>query len=103
MSSRSSSEELRVVAPLTAEQRKILSPEALAFVGRLMRRFGPRREELLRQRVERQRVLDSGMSLDFRIFAPKLARSGNPNGPWRRSPATSPTAGSRSRDRSIAR
>jgi len=66
MSSRSSSEELRVVAPLTAEQRKILSPEALAFVGRLMRRFGPRREELLRQRVERQRELDSGMSLDFR-------------------------------------
>ena len=41
MSSRSGSEELRVVAPLTAEQREILSPEALAFVGKLMRRFGP--------------------------------------------------------------
>jgi malate synthase len=66
MSSRSGSEELRVVAPLTAEQREILSPEALAFVGKLMRRFGPRREELLRQRVERQRELDSGIPLDFR-------------------------------------
>ena len=40
---------------------RILTPEALAFVGDLQRRFGPVRLELLRRREERQAELDAGV------------------------------------------
>ncbi len=44
---------------------EILTPEALAFVGRLQRRFGPRRADLLERRLEIQRRLDAGWRPDF--------------------------------------
>jgi malate synthase len=44
---------------------EILSPDALDLVALLERRFGARRRELLARRVERQRELDGGASLDF--------------------------------------
>ena len=44
---------------------EILTPEALAFVTGLERRFGARRRELLRARVERQARLDAGELPDF--------------------------------------
>jgi malate synthase len=44
----------------------ILSPDALAFVAGLQRRFDPRRRELLQQREERQRRFDRGELPDFR-------------------------------------
>jgi malate synthase len=42
-----------------------LTPDALAFVAKLERTFGPRRIEALQRRIERQRALDQGETLDF--------------------------------------
>jgi malate synthase len=44
---------------------EILSDEALAFVAQLVREFRATRLELLAARVERQKALDAGGSLDF--------------------------------------
>ncbi len=44
---------------------RILTPEALAFVADLERRFGWRRRHLLERRVERQAELDRGLRPDF--------------------------------------
>ncbi len=44
---------------------QILTPEALAFVAGLTRRFGPRVTELLARREARQRELDAGQLPDF--------------------------------------
>ncbi|MGI8800638.1 MAG: malate synthase A [Solirubrobacteraceae bacterium] len=44
---------------------EILSVEALAFVAELQRRFGPRRDELLRARAGRRARLAEGETLDF--------------------------------------
>ena len=44
----------------------ILSPEAVAFVGDLQRRFGPRRDELLARRGERRSEIARTGRLDFR-------------------------------------
>src|SRR5207244_12891132 len=44
---------------------EIVSPEALAFVAKLQRAFGNRREECLQRRRERQAALDRGEALDF--------------------------------------
>src|SRR6184192_2363968 len=44
---------------------EIVSPEALAFVAKLQRTFGNRREECLQRRQERQVALDRGEALDF--------------------------------------
>jgi malate synthase len=42
----------------------ILTPDALAFLGDLQARFGPRREALLQARRDRQAAIDSGLDLD---------------------------------------
>jgi malate synthase len=44
---------------------EILSPEALAFVERLHRRFEPRRREILQARAERQAEINDGGALGF--------------------------------------
>ena len=44
---------------------RILTDEALAFVGALERKFGARRRELLAARVERQKKFDAGELPDF--------------------------------------
>src|SRR5579864_2438650 len=44
---------------------EVLTPRALAFVGRLQREFGERRQELLRLRDERQKRLDAGETPQF--------------------------------------
>jgi malate synthase len=44
---------------------EILSPEALAFVADLHRKFNARRQELLGKRKERQREIDNGKLPDF--------------------------------------
>src|SRR5260370_36776003 len=46
---------------------EVLTPQALAFVGRLQREFGSRRQELLRLRDERQRRLDAGEMPQFLV------------------------------------
>jgi malate synthase len=56
---------LEVLAPVTAEQNEILTPEALEFFAELQREFNPRRQQLLRQRHLRQQALDRGERPDF--------------------------------------
>lgn len=56
---------LQVLGKITPEFAAILTPEALAFVGELCKRFEPRRQELLARRGERQKQLDAGVMPDF--------------------------------------
>ena len=52
-------------APITEAYAGILTPEAVAFIVDLQRTFNERRKELLAARVERQKLLDSGVKPDF--------------------------------------
>lgn len=56
---------LTFTTPLEADRYPLMSPEALAFVGDLVRRFSPRRDVLLAERVKVQKQLDAGALLDF--------------------------------------
>jgi malate synthase len=58
-------EGVMLLAQVTPPFAQILTPEALAFVARLHRRFEPRRQHLLARRAERQRAFDSGALPDF--------------------------------------
>ncbi len=73
-------EGVEVNAAVSAEAESILTPEALAFVAGLHRRFDPRRRELLRQRPERHRLLAAGQ-LDQVIAVP--AAGEDADGDWR--------------------
>jgi malate synthase len=57
--------ELEVCAPVAEPCSEILSVDALRFVERLVREFNPKREELLRARVKRQREFDAGQRPGF--------------------------------------
>jgi malate synthase len=50
---------------LNKEFAEILTPESLAFVAKLQRRFDSRRQELLARRAARQKDFDSGKHPDF--------------------------------------
>jgi malate synthase len=54
-----------VTGPVTPEYAQILTPEAMAFVARLQRAFGGRRNELLARRAARQAEFDAGKLPDF--------------------------------------
>ncbi len=54
----------------------ILTPEALAFVAELHRRFNPRRLELLEARATRQKAFDAGVTPDF-LAETKAIRDGD--------------------------
>lgn len=56
---------MTITAPVKPEYAEILTPEALAFVAELHRRFEPRRRELMKKREERQQRLDAGELPDF--------------------------------------
>src|SRR5216110_2578921 len=56
---------VEVLGEITPAFSEILTPEALAFVAKLQRRFGTRRKQCLEHRQERQRQLDHGEGLDF--------------------------------------
>ncbi|MCA8959949.1 MAG: malate synthase A [Planctomycetes bacterium] len=56
---------LDVLAPIEPGFDEILTPEALAFLADLERRFGPIRRRLLDARVRRQRALDRGARPHF--------------------------------------
>src|SRR5690349_3006292 len=56
---------MELSAPIRPEYRRILTPEALAFVETLCREFEPRRRELLAARAARQREFDAGRMPDF--------------------------------------
>ncbi|MCL6632263.1 MAG: malate synthase A [Alicyclobacillus herbarius] len=54
-----------VQGPYTEAFAEILTPEALAFVAGLHRRFERTRRQLLARRVDRQRAIDAGQLPDF--------------------------------------
>jgi malate synthase len=54
-----------LLGPVEGRVAEILSPEALAFVAGLHRRFNAERERLLAARLERQERLDAGERPDF--------------------------------------
>ena len=56
---------LEIRGPDVPGQDRILTPDAVAFVEHLVRRFGPRREQLLQRRREVQRRLRAGELPDF--------------------------------------
>ncbi len=56
---------VQVLAPLEEGFSEILTPEALAFVADLERRFGPIRRRLIDARARRQRALDGGVRPHF--------------------------------------
>ncbi|MBI3075761.1 MAG: malate synthase A [Deltaproteobacteria bacterium] len=58
-------DEIEVRGPIGGRGAEILTPEALTFVARLQREFGPIREGLLKRRAVRQRELDAGALPDF--------------------------------------
>lgn len=56
---------VQIVGPPTPRLAKVLTPDALAFVAELHRRFDPVRRDLLARRVARQRSFDEGALPDF--------------------------------------
>ena len=56
---------VRIIGPVSPEFAEILTPEAVSFVAQLVRQFSERRNQLLAQRVERQKRLDQGELPDF--------------------------------------
>src|SRR5262249_12744870 len=54
-----------VQGPRVEGDTAVLTPEALAFVAMLQRRFGARRAQLLERRRETQRALDAGWTPGF--------------------------------------
>jgi len=75
------SSNVRVLGSTTAESSRVLTREALAFVGRLHAEFADRRLDLLRTRADRWKAIQSGTaSLTFATSGPAL-------GAWRVAPA----------------
>jgi malate synthase len=56
---------VQINAPISREYAQVLTPEALALVAKLHRTFEPRRQELLKKRIERQARIDAGEMPDF--------------------------------------
>ena len=56
---------MEITGPIEPGFETILSPDALALVAKLHRRFEPRRRELLERRAARTRRLDAGERPDF--------------------------------------
>lgn len=56
---------MELLAKSSPEFAQILTPEALQFIEKLEREFGPRRRELLNDRVKRQAAIDGGELPDF--------------------------------------
>src|SRR5258706_8322153 len=60
---------------ISPEFAQILTPEAIAFVALLHRRFEPRRQELLALRAARQKQFDAGALPDFLPETKKIRES----------------------------
>jgi len=56
---------MEISGEITPAFAEILTPDALAFVAKLQRTFGPRREEALARRKARQAEFDAGKLPDF--------------------------------------
>ena len=69
-------EGMKITGPIQDGYAEILTPQALAFVAELHRRFNDRRLELLHDREERQKRLDAGEEPDF-LPGTRQIREGN--------------------------
>ncbi|MBV1706619.1 MAG: malate synthase A [Hyphomicrobiales bacterium] len=69
------SAEVKVHGNTAPRQSEILTPAALAFLGKLHRKFDARRLALLAARAERQKLFDAGERPDF-LSATKSVREG---------------------------
>jgi malate synthase len=67
---------IEILGPTEGRAREILTPEALAFLGDLHRRFDARRRELLAARAARQVRFDAGERPDF-LPETKAVRDGD--------------------------
>ena len=67
---------IEITGKVTPDYAQILTPPALAFVARLQRAFGARRNELLAARATRQREFDAGKRPDF-LPATRAVRDGD--------------------------
>src|SRR5712671_3909969 len=56
---------IEIDAPIPQGCDEILTPEAIAFVTELPRKFEPHRKDLLKRRVTRQKAIDAGQIPDF--------------------------------------
>ncbi len=56
---------IEIRAPQLPGADRVVTPEALAFLQRLGREFGPRRQALLQRRLEVQRTIRNGFRPDF--------------------------------------
>jgi malate synthase len=56
---------VELLGPVDGRAAEVLTPDALAFVAELHRRFDARRRELLQRRVERQKRFDAGELPDW--------------------------------------
>ena len=64
-----------VTGPPVPGSDRILTPDALAFVADLQRRFGSLRLDLLKRREERQAELDAGVRPDFLVATAQVRAS----------------------------
>jgi len=67
---------IAIAGRITPEYAQILTPEAMAFVAKLQRAFGGRRDELLARRAHRQAEFDAGKLPDF-LPATRAVREGD--------------------------
>src|SRR5450631_489310 len=56
---------VEVLGPVEGRFAEVLTPEAVAFIAELHKRFNPSRRELLAKRIERQARFDAGEKPDF--------------------------------------
>ncbi|MEO6022755.1 MAG: malate synthase A [Burkholderiales bacterium] len=56
---------VEITGTITPEYAEILTPDALAFLAKLFRAFGERRQQLLARRAERQTEFDRGIAPNF--------------------------------------
>ena len=66
---------LTITAPVSAEFEKTLTPEALEFLSKLVRKFSERRTELLEKRDRRQARIDAGEMPRFLVGTAHVRRS----------------------------
>ncbi|DBA03208.1 TPA: hypothetical protein N0F65_003928 [Lagenidium giganteum] len=72
---------VRVLGEIPDAFRRIITPDALRFLAFLHEKFEPRRQQLLRDRIERQKLLDAGHLPEF-LPETKYIREGD----WRVAP-----------------
>lgn len=67
--------DLKVTGSPVPRSETILTPEALQFVTKILQEFSERRENLLHQRIERQKELDAGKLPDFLASTETIRKS----------------------------